>query len=111
MKTLVVILYIAFANAPLPGQALGQNEANPSGRIPGTDRVERFSKAFPPEFAAPSETLTTVAPRRSYCVYPSPGTGSLAIKPCPAIPSHPRLIPALKNTAPKPAAGPRAGKV
>src|ERR1700730_5530572 len=81
MKTFVALLYIAFANILLLGQTLGRDEANPPVRNPVVDRIERLAKAFPPELPAATNDRATVTPMRSYCVYPSPATRSLSIKP------------------------------
>ena len=86
MKTFVAILYIAFANVLLLGQMLSRDEATPPVRNPVVDRVERLSKTFPPELAASPKDPATVTPMRSYCVYPTPATRSLSIKPCPTGP-------------------------
>ena len=108
MKTLIAILSIVFANVLLLGQTRSRDEANPPLGNPVVDRLERLSKAFPPELAAATKDRATVTPMRSYCVYPSPGTRSLAIKPCPASLQKLRVVPPFENIVPKtkPAAPP-----
>jgi hypothetical protein len=97
MKTFVAILYIAFANVLLLGQIMSRDEANPPVRNPVADRLERLSKTFPPELAAPTKDRATVTPTRSHCVYPSPATRSLSIKPCPISPHKLRVVPPFEN--------------
>ena len=92
MKTFVVMLLIAFANVLLIGQTRGREEANPPARRPAADRLDRLSKGFPPELAAPTEDGATVSFKRSNCVYPSPATRSLSIKPCPINPHQLHIV-------------------
>jgi hypothetical protein len=101
MKTFVAILYLAFASVLLLGQTLGRDGANPLVRNPAVDRLERLSKTFPPELAAATKDRATVTPARSYCVYPSPATSSLSIKPCPASPHKLRVRPPFENVGPR----------
>ena len=101
MKTFVAILYIAFANVLLLGQTLSRDEANPPVTNPVVDRLERLSKKFPPELVAAIKDPATVSPMRSYCVYPSPTTRSLSIKPCPTSPYKLRAVPPFENLVPK----------
>ena len=101
MKTFVAILYLAFASVLLLGQTLGRDGANPPVRNPAGDRLERLSKTFPPELAAATNDRATVKPTRSYCVYPSPATSSLSIKPCPASPHKLHVLPPFENLVPK----------
>ena len=100
MKTFIAILFVAFANVLLLGQMLSRDEANPPVRNP-VDRVERLSKTFPPELVAASKDKATVTPIRSHCVYPSPATGSLSIKPSPISPHKLRVVPPIENIMPK----------
>jgi len=92
MKTFIAILYLAFASVLLLGQTPSRDEAN---------RLERLSKTFPPEMPAANNDRATVTPRRSYCVYPSPATTSLSIKPCPATVHKLQVIPPFENIVPK----------
>jgi len=101
MKTFVAILYIVFANVLLLGQPLSRDEANPPVRNPVVDRLERLSKTFPPELAAATKDRATITPMRSYCVYPSPATRSLSIRPCPTSPHKLRIVPPFENIVPK----------
>ena len=101
MKTFVAILYIAFASVLLLGQTLSRDEANPPVRNPVVDRLQRLSKTFPPELPAATKDRATVTPARSNCVYPSPATRSLSIKPCPASPHKLHVVPPFENVMPK----------
>ena len=101
MKTFVAILYLAFASVLLLGQTLGRDGANPLVRNPAVDRLERLSKTFPPDLAAATKDRATVTPARFYCVYPSPATSSLSIKPCPASPHKLHVVPPFENVVPK----------
>ena len=101
MKTFVAILYLAFASVLLLGQTLGRDGGNPPAGNPAVDRLERLSKTFPPDLAPATKDPPTVTPRRSYCVYPSPGATSFSIKPCPASPHKLHVVPPFKNIAPK----------
>jgi hypothetical protein len=98
MKTFIAILCIAFANVLLLGQMPSRNEANPPARNP-VDRLTRLSKTFPPDIAA--KDRATEAPMRSRCVYPSPATSSLPIKPCLISPHKLRVVPPFENIVPK----------
>ena len=100
MKTFIAILYVAFANVLLLGQVLSRDEANPPVRNP-LDRVERLSKTFPPELVVATKDRATVTPIRSHCVYPSPATRSLSIKPSPISPHKLRVVPPFENIVPK----------
>ena len=110
MKTLVALLYIAFANVLLLGQTLSPDEANPPVTNPVVDRLERLSKQFPPELVAAIKDPATVSPMRSYCVYPSAslGTWSLSIKPCRTSSRKLHLLPPFEGIVPttKPATPP-----
>ncbi|MBZ5584160.1 MAG: hypothetical protein LAQ30_18500 [Acidobacteriia bacterium] len=100
MKTLVALLYMAFANLLMPGQTLRPDEANAPVRDPVVDRVQRLSKRFPPERIAAANDPGTVTPMRSYCVYPDLATKSLSIEACRPSPWILRLLPPFKNVVP-----------
>jgi hypothetical protein len=101
MKTFVAILYLSFAGVLLVGQTLSRDEANPPVMNPVVDRLQRLSKTFPPEMPAATQDRVTVTPARSNCVYPSPATRSLSIKPCQATPHKLHVVPPFRNAAPK----------
>ena len=101
MKTLLAILSIASASALLLGQTPGRDSANPPMRNPLVDRIERLSKTFPPEMPAGTNYRAGITPARTNCVYPSPATRSLSIKPCPANPHKLHVVPPFKNVVPK----------
>ena len=69
MKKLIAVLFIV-----IPA-GLGFGQTNPMA-----DRVERLSKRFPPEVAAPASDRPKLS--RRYCVSPSLEKNSLTLKPC-----------------------------
>ena len=100
MKKLVAVLYIAFSITLALGQTVSPREGTVSATNPLVDRLERLSKGFPPELAAPTNDRDTVKMSRSFCVYPSPDSRSLSIKPCPAVAWRLRLLPPLQKGMP-----------
>jgi len=74
------LLCITFANVLVLGQTLSP-----------ADRAERSSKRFRPELTAPITPSSTLF--QSTCVYRSPGTKSLSVKPCPKASRKLRLVP------------------
>ena len=108
MNKLVALLYIAFANAQLPGQTLSPGEATAPVTTPLVDRVEQLSKRFPPELIVPIAPAGTATLLRRYCVYPLLDTKSLSIKPCRKDSRKLRLVAPLENIVPptKPATPP-----
>jgi len=79
MKKLIAVLFIV-----IPA-GLGFGQTNPMA-----DRVERLSKRFPPEVAAPASDRPKLS--RRYCVSPSLEKNSLTVKPCQTPPRRLRLM-------------------
>jgi hypothetical protein len=86
----VFFLYLAFASVLLVGQAPGAG-AGPAWRF------EQLGKKYPELMPPPPRPLGIL---QSRCVYPSPGTKTLEVKPCPANSRRPRLVPSLEDTVP-----------
>jgi hypothetical protein len=98
MKKTVALLYIAFANVLLPGQAL-----NPMPSTnPPVNRFEPLSTKFPPTLVAPIKSPGAATRMRSNCVYPSLATRSLSFGPCRTSPRKLRLFPSFARIAPTP---------
>jgi hypothetical protein len=97
-KIVVALLYIAFANVPLLGQALSPRPLT----NPLVNRLEPLPMRFPPTLVSPMRDPGAARLKRSNCVYPSLATRSLSIRPCQASPRKLRLFPPFEKIAPTP---------
>jgi len=90
MNKRMALLYIGFANVLLLGQT--------ATATPPVDRVTQLSTRFRPELNVPLTPSATLF--ESTCVYRSPDTKSLSVKPCvkdarklPVMPPSERIAP------------------
>jgi hypothetical protein len=89
-KLVALLFYIAFANVLLIGQTT----------TPLIDRVERSSKRFRPELAAPVPPSGPATLFGSNCVYRSKDAKSLSVEPCRKDDRKFRLVPPAKPERP-----------
>jgi hypothetical protein len=95
----IVLLCIVLANWPLLGQTSSPREAGAAVANPSVNRLEQLSKSFPPEVMLPVATPGNETPLWSYCVYPTPDTKSVSVKPCQPATRTLRLIPPFETIA------------
>jgi hypothetical protein len=98
MKKRIAVLFVAFPIAIAFGQTI--RPAVDTAADPWKIRLDRASKMFPPDLAAPKKRPIPTRLSRSYCVYPSPVKGALAFKPCQTTPRRLDLIPLFRTSAP-----------
>ena len=94
MNKLVALLYVAFANVLLLGQAMSPGESTASVT------VEQLAKRFPPELVVPITPSPTATLLRSSCVYSSLDFTSISVKPCRTNSPQLRLVPSSEMIAP-----------
>jgi hypothetical protein len=91
MKTLVALVYIAFANVVLLGQTLSPYEPHKHMKDSVVDGLKRLPKNFPPDLIVSTKDPSAVTPTRSYCVYYDLAAKSLSVKACRTSPLKCRL--------------------